>query len=160
MQCLWIIHTCDFFVQFFFQESKNFPMQPTYVSCYERFAQLWELVKVNSNTRLWEEEMLNPLTGLDAVKIETECCFLRHQYSTADWTKAAYSGEKKRSVRREKHKSLCFARVLVLYRSLWYYEAVVVVVEREIMCNNIANRSPYINNIFSLNSQMYWTSFF
>lgn len=95
-----------FFCTIFFQESKNFPMQPTYVSCYERFAQLWELVKVNSNTRLWEEEMLNPLTGLDAVKIETECCFLRHQYSTADWTKAAYSGEKKRSVRREKHKKL------------------------------------------------------
>ena len=116
-----------FFWTIFFSRVENFPMQPTYVSCYERFAQLWELVKVNSNTRLWEEEMLNPLTGLDAVKIETECCFLRHQYSTADWTKAAYSGEKKRSVRREKHKKL----MLCSCTSLWYYEAVVVVVERE-----------------------------
>lgn len=110
-----ICNACDFFriIIFSLQESKK--ISQCRQSCYERFAQLWELVKVNSNTRLWEEEMLNPLTGLGAVKIETECCFLRHQYSTADWTKAAYSGEKKRSVRREKHKKL----MLRSFTRLW-----------------------------------------
>lgn len=133
-----IYNACDFFVLLFF--SRDFEKFPnagtTYVSCYERFAQLWELVKVNSNTRLWEEEMLNPLTGPDAGKIETKCCFLRHQYSTADWTKAAYSGEKKKCETRKTQKAYAISMSMML----WCCSCRA----REIMCNNVANQ--YTNN--------------
>jgi hypothetical protein len=109
--------------------------------------------RLTSNTRKSEKgEYFQAVTGLGAVKIETECYFLRHQFSTADWAASILWRQKKKCETREEKKA--YASHLCTIDRLWWLINFYCCSGVEIMCN-IANRLPYIHTWF----QMYWTSF-
>lgn len=89
------------------------------------------------------------MTGLDAVEIETEFYFLRHQFSTTNWTKAAQHREEREREKKEvwdEEKAYASFVFMSLLKACIYSGIL-----REIMCS-IANQSLVISNV-------YWTSF-